>query len=110
MDYLRISLNKMDLLERDYHIALFDIYQELLTLKQQEYFIAYYYDDLSLAEIADLKGVSRNAIFDQLGKAIDLLKDYEHKLRLLEKKKKLIAFSDSLDETRKEALLSIIKE
>ena len=44
----------MDLIKREYHIALFDTYKELLTEKQQEYFILYYYEDLSLKEIADL--------------------------------------------------------
>ena len=31
----------MDLVKREYHIALFDTYKELLTLKQQEYFVMY---------------------------------------------------------------------
>lgn len=100
----------MDLLERDYYIALFDIYRELLTLKQQEYFIAYYYDDFSFAEIADLKNVSRNAVFDQIKKAINVLEEYEEKLALLKKKNKLMDFSAKLDEASREALLSIIKE
>lgn len=100
----------MDLLERDYHIALFDIYRELLTIKQQEYFTAYFYDDFSLAEIADFKNVSRNAVFDQIKKAINLLEDYEQKLSLLKKKNELLEFSLKLDEVSKETLLSIIKE
>ena len=56
----------MDLIKRDYHISLFDTYKELLTDKQQEYFILYYYEDYTLKEIAENKNISRNAVFDQL--------------------------------------------
>ena len=38
---------------------LFDFYGELLTEKQREYFDLHYNEDLSLAEIADIGGVSR---------------------------------------------------
>ena len=69
-----------------------------------------YYDDFSFAEIADLKNVSRNAVFDQIKKAINVLEEYEEKLALLKKKNKLMDFSAKLDEASREALLSIIKE
>ena len=42
----------MDLIKRDYHIALFDIYKELLTAKQQEYFKLHYFEDFSFSEIS----------------------------------------------------------
>ena len=63
----------MDLVKREYHIALFDTYKGLLTEKQQEYFILYYYEDYTLSEIAEYKGVSRNAGFDQIKKVINIL-------------------------------------
>ncbi|MCK7488073.1 MAG: hypothetical protein MZU97_23230 [Bacillus subtilis] len=65
--------------------ALFDLYGELLTDKQKIYFARYYQDDYSLAEIADLVGVSRNAVFDQIQKTVEHLNHYEATLRLLEK-------------------------
>jgi predicted DNA-binding protein YlxM (UPF0122 family) len=99
----------MDLLERDYHISLFDIYKELLTEKQQEYFAAYYYDDLTLSEIAEEKNVSRNAVFDQVKKVINALEDYENKLGLLKKYNELSLFTNKLDEELKKELLTIIK-
>ena len=45
---------------------LFDIYGELLTEKQRDYFRDYYFDNLSYGEIALKYDVSRNAIFKQL--------------------------------------------
>ncbi|MFR7590832.1 MAG: YlxM family DNA-binding protein [Longibaculum sp.] len=64
---------------------LMDCYEELLTDKQQEYLMLYYEEDLSLAEIADDLGVSRNAVHDNLKRAVASLEDYENKLHLLEK-------------------------
>lgn len=76
----------MNILEKKNHYNnLYDQYKNLLTEKQRLYFENYYFDDLSLAEIAQLHDVSRNAIFDQLNKIYNLLEDYEIKLGLLKK-------------------------
>ncbi len=73
----------MDLLEKkNFYNSLFDYYQELLTAKQREYFQKYYFDDLSLSEIAEFYNVSRNAIHDQLQKVYQSLEAYEEKLGL----------------------------
>ena len=100
----------MDLIKREYHIALFDTYKELLTEKQQEYFILYYYEDLSLKEIADFKNVSRNAVFDQIKKVINILEEYEEKLKVFNKSVKIEEFASKLEVNLSEELLSIIKE
>ena len=100
----------MDLIKREYHIALFDTYKELLTEKQQEYFILYYYEDLSLKEIADFKNVSRNAVFDQIKKVINILEEYEEKLKVFNKSVKLEEFATKLNADLSLELLSIIKE
>ena len=100
----------MDLIKRDYHIALFDIYKELLTAKQQQYFTLHYFDDFSFSEISEELNVSRNAPFDQIKKVVGLLEDYEEKLGLHKKRNNLLNFSLKLEENLKEELLSIIKE
>ena len=76
----------MDILaKKEYYINLFDFYGDLLTEKQRQYFKDYYFDDASLAEIATVYGVSRNAIFDQLQKIYRILEEYESKLGLYKK-------------------------
>lgn len=64
---------------------LYDAYKALLTSKQQEYMELYYHEDLSLGEIADEFGVSRNAIHDNIKRTEKLLLDYEEKLQLHKK-------------------------
>ena len=56
-----------------YYNSLYDIYGELLTEKEKDSFIAYYQENYSLAEIADLKKVSRNAVFKTVKTVIDKL-------------------------------------
>ena len=52
-----------------FRTMLFDFYGELLTEKQREYFDLHYNEDLSLAEIASLSGVSRQAVWDNIRRA-----------------------------------------
>ena len=76
----------MNPLEKQQHyIILYDFYGDLLTEKQQIYFKDYYFDDLSLAEIAQNHEVSRNAVYDSINKVYLLLENYEEKLGLLDK-------------------------
>lgn len=72
-----------------YYTVLFDIYGELLTEKQKTYFKDYYFDNLSLAEIAENYGVSRNAIHNQLRDVRELLERYENTLHIALKNQKL---------------------
>ena len=68
---------------------LFDIYGELLTDKQQDYFRDYYFDNLSYGEIASKYDVSRNAIFKQLKYGTDKLKELESILHIYQKNTKI---------------------
>ena len=72
-----------------YFNELYDLYGCLLTDKQREYFEDYYFNNLRFSEMAENYDVSRNAIFKQLHITTDKLKEYEEKLELLKKKKKL---------------------
>ena len=64
---------------------LIDCYGELLTQKQQLYLEYYYQDDYSLSEIAEILNVSRNAVYDNLKKAVHSLEKDEEKLQLMKK-------------------------
>lgn len=72
--------------QRDYLIILYDFYSGLLTDKQQEYFEDYYFNNLSLGEIAENTGLSRNAIHKNIKTTEDKLCFYEEKLELYKKK------------------------
>ncbi len=64
---------------------LFDFYGPLLTERQQEVFEMYFHDDLSLGEIGEQLGVSRQAVYDILRRSAAILEDYEAKLALVAK-------------------------
>lgn len=62
---------------------LFDFYGELLTDKQREYFDLHYNADLSLAEIAEQAGVSRQGVWDIIRRAEATLRETEEKTGLV---------------------------
>lgn len=64
---------------------LYDFYGALLTEKQRQCIEMHYLNDLSLAEIAEYFQVSRQAIYDILKRAVDILENYEQKLCLVER-------------------------
>ncbi|MGE4571852.1 MAG: YlxM family DNA-binding protein [Candidatus Izemoplasmatales bacterium] len=76
--------------------SLFDLYQPLLTHKQQDYFKYYFREDYSLSEIAEIMNVSRNAVHLQIKKISSYLEDYENKLKLLKKQEKRETLLDEL--------------
>ena len=69
--------------ETVWRTMLFDFYGELLTPKQREYFDLHYNADLSLAEIAESAGTSRQAIWDIIRRAEATLRETEAKTGLV---------------------------
>ena len=59
---------------------LYDYYGKMLTDKQQEYIDMRYNQDLSLGEIAEIQGVSRQAVFDNLTRTEALLRRMEENI------------------------------
>ena len=64
---------------------LYDFYGRLLTEKQRQVMELYHEENLSLAEIAEEFGISRQGVHDTLKKAEHLLTEYEDKLGLVAK-------------------------
>ena len=62
---------------------LIDIYGKLLTDKQYQIMTSYYFDNLTLSEIGDNLGISRQAVSDCLSQATRILESYEKKLQIL---------------------------
>ncbi len=89
-----------DLRKTERYNGLYDLYKGLLTEKQQRYFEHYYHLDYSLAEIADLLNISRNAVFDQLKKTEQLLDHYESVLLLEHKRSLRTQYLEELKRTK----------
>ncbi|MCI9139765.1 MAG: DNA-binding protein [Lachnospiraceae bacterium] len=64
---------------------LYDFYGELLTEHQKKIYEAAVFEDLSLREIAETEGISRQGVHDLLKRCDKILLDYEEKLKLLQK-------------------------
>jgi len=62
---------------------LFDFYGDVLTDKQKDSFDLYYNQDLSLAEIAEHSGITRQGVRDVILRATEMLTEMEEKLGLL---------------------------
>ncbi|MBP2110545.1 putative DNA-binding protein [Paenibacillus silagei] len=64
---------------------LFAFYERLLTDKQQTFLKYYFHDDFSLGEIAAEFEISRQAVYEHIKRAEQVLENYEEKLGLLSK-------------------------
>ena len=77
-------------MEKDTYITiLYDIYSSLLTEQQREYFEEYYFNNYSLKEISENNNVTRSAIHKHIKLIDKKLEEFESKLHLYEKSKKL---------------------
>ncbi|MDR0858516.1 MAG: YlxM family DNA-binding protein [Oscillospiraceae bacterium] len=56
---------------------LYDFYSGLLTDKQRHYFALYYEDNLSLSEIAENEGITRQGVRDILVRSEKILEEME---------------------------------
>lgn len=79
------------------YVELFDYYGCLFTERQQQYFMDYYFNNLTLQEIAYNNKVSRNAVHKNLKEIIKKLEYYEEKLKLNQNRKKILKILDDVD-------------
>lgn len=94
--------------------VLCDIYSALLPEKQRLALEYYYDDDLSLAEIAENVGISRQGVRDQIKHAEAQLLALENALHLYEKSQKteriLSELSEIADKSGNERMTSLIEQ
>ena len=69
-----------------YLSSLYEYYKSLLTDKQCDYFEDYYFENLTMEEIAENNQVSKNAVSKTIIEVKDKLNEYESKLHLLSNK------------------------
>lgn len=84
---------------------LFDFYGDLLTEKQREYYDLHFNSDLSLQEIAEQSGVSRQAVWDIIRRAEQSLFEIEEKTGLVSR---AVRRRKSLEELEK--MISLLPE
>lgn len=94
--------------ERVYLIELYEYYGKLLTKKQQQYFEDYYYDNLTILEIAENELISKNAISKQIITIKDKLYYYEEILNLYKNKIEINKLIINLDDDLKERINELI--
>ncbi len=83
--------------EKDLRISyLLDFYGDVLTERKKEVLDMYYNEDLSLAEIAEQIGISRQGVRDLIKKAEDELLFLENKLGLAKKMRALRIHADNM--------------
>ncbi len=99
----------------------YDFYGGLLKQHQQEIYEAYVNDNLSLSEIGEQEGTTRQGVHDLISRCEAKMRDYEEKLHLIENYRKnrncirelrsLLETSGELrDRERIEALLQELEE
>lgn len=99
--------------EKDMSIALLlDFYGEILNERKRSVLDMYYNEDLSLAEISDIIGISRQGVRDIIKKAECELTFYEEKLGLARRFGEIKASADRINALSTQASLSpeLIKE
>lgn len=89
--------------------ALLDFYDSLLTEKQLNVMNLYYKEDFSLAEIAEEMNISRAAVSDHLKRSMQILEDYESKLKLVQKYEKRIIIYDKIKEINNQKVNVLIE-
>lgn len=94
------------MIEREKIIKLYDIYKNLLTDKQKEYFEYYYFEDLSLNEIGENLSVTKSLVGKTINTITDKLNEYDEKLGLFNLYE---AISNIKDKDTRDYLESIIK-
>ncbi len=98
---------------RLYTSLLMDYYGNLLTDKQSKIMEMYFDENLSLGEIADLNGISRQAIHDTIKRTSQQLIKYEEKLGLKKEAERIRDIREKLltkaDEYEDPELTGLIK-
>lgn len=96
-----------------YVSALLDVYGSFLSEKQKALTEYYYNDDLSLSEIAENEGITRQGVNDLIKRAVAQLKGWEEKCGLCEKilkLKELAAFVKEGDHGKTKEIIDIIED
>lgn len=95
-------------------VRLIDTYGSTLTEKQFSIISSYYFDNLTLAEIGENMGISRQAVSDSISQSIKSMTNLEGKLAVISRGDELIGdlegLLDGLDSSNANKLMQIIEK
>lgn len=91
-------------------VMLLDCYGELLTEHQRNIMELYYCEDLSLSEIGNPLGITRQAVRDLIKRTENLLLKYEEGLGFAERLEKMKSCFEALEKTAEEVEDSKLRE
>ncbi len=111
-------MSKIELNDFIYLGRLFEIYGSLLSEDRQKIMASYFEFNMTLAEIAVERNISRQAVLDAIDKSCEKLKSLENSLRLYTKRETLKEdlleikyLADKTNETRiSEKIENVLKE
>ena len=83
---------------------LFDFYGDTLTDKQKDYFDLYHGRDLSLSEISENEGITRQGVRDVISRAEAALRELESRLGLVARYGHLLMSANKLSEAARDIL------
>ncbi len=88
-----------------YRMALlYDFYGDMLTDRQREFFDLYYNEDLSLAEIAENSGITRQGVRDVIVRAEGIMQELEDKTGIIRRFQKMQVQLSAIDRAADELL------
>lgn len=90
----QVSYNKKVIMKDLYISSLLKAYGGLLTDNQRETARLYYDIDLTVTEIAEIEGVTRQSVNDTLNKLRGILENYERQLKLISKRERIVKLID----------------
>lgn len=82
---------KMDFEKVNYFASLLDFYGNLLTEKQYEVAKMFFYNNLSISEIANISNITKQAINDLIKRTQAILEEYERKLNIYQNYSKTLS-------------------
>ena len=88
---------------------LYDFYGEILTEKQRELFDLYYNEDLSLSEIAENEGITRQGVSDNIRRAENKMLSWEKECGFCESFLRLKELSEAAEKGDKKAIKEILE-
>ncbi len=103
----------MNIEERVQIAILSKYYGALLTERQQSILEMYVDNNLSLAEVSEELGISRQAVKDALDNSLSSLKHMEEKLQFISRDdniKKLIEENKNIDDKTKKQLIALLED